>query len=30
MTANIVHAPVTAPGFNPAELINSTYFTFSA
>jgi len=30
MTANIVDAPGTAPGFNPTELINSIYFTFSA
>ena len=30
MTANIVDAPGTAPGFDPAELINSIYFTFSA
>jgi hypothetical protein len=30
MTANIVDAPGTAPGFNLAELVNSIYFTFSA
>ena len=30
MTANIVDAPGTAPGFNPAELVNTIYFTFSA
>jgi hypothetical protein len=29
MTANIVDAPGTAPGFNPAELV-TIYFTFSA
>jgi hypothetical protein len=30
MTANIMDAPGTAPGFNPAELVDSIYFTFSA
>jgi hypothetical protein len=30
MTTNIVDAPGTASGFNPAELVNSIYFTFSA
>ena len=30
MTANIVDATGTATDFNPAELINSIYFTFSA
>ena len=30
MTANIVDAPVTAPGLATAELSNSIYFTFSA
>ena len=29
MTANIVDVPGTAPGFNPAELVNLIYFTFS-
>jgi hypothetical protein len=30
MTANIVDALGTALGFNPAELVNSIYFPFSA
>ncbi len=30
MTANIVDAPGTARVFNPAKLVNSIYFTFSA
>jgi hypothetical protein len=30
MIAKIVDTRVTAPGFTPAELVNSIYFTFSA